>query len=311
MYPQDPRGYCRGEKTNMKIFSNLKLWLSKHPYPKRRHAGIPRQSEVQLNQMISPKFSSDSDCPVTQFRHLNENGNSYCISEKRPFSRVATLKPSTIEKVFDFAYEMAFTDKHRNTRSGGSKGRTNGEIFANTFQGKIAECAACNFFFRYDSDTAPDFGAYEKGIWDSVDLAVCGKQIAVKSTKHFGQLLLLETKDWDEHGRYIPNIGKSVCTYDYLMLVRIAPNCEDLLRQQRFLYSDQIDRERLRHICCSQKWEYDYAGYITQDELIYIIRNNHILPKNSVLNGKTTMDAENYYVQAADMHEIESLEGKF
>lgn len=268
------------------------------------------EAHTSANEGLSD-FDATLQHTISEFRRLQKHNNAYYIIEKRPFIRRGKLKPETIETVFNFAYEMAFTDKHRNTRSGGSKGRTNGEIFANTFQGKIAECAACNFFFRYDESAVPDFATYEKGVWDSVDITVCGKQIAVKSTKHFGQLLLLETRDWDIYGRYIPNIGASICTYDYLLLVRITPSCEDLLKSERLLYSSHIDRDRLHQICCSQKWEYDYAGYITRDDLMYIIRNRYILPKSSLLNGKTVMDAENYYVQASDLHGIESLEGMF
>lgn len=295
----------------MKIFDLFKKLLQKLfdsscSAPKHHEEEVP----VHANES-QPDFDITLQHTVSEFRRLQKRDNGYYILEKRPFVRKGKLKAETIETVFNFAYEMAFTDKHRNTRSGGSKGRTNGEIFANTFQGKIAECAACNFFYRYDPSAVPDFGTYEKGIWDSVDITVCGKQIAVKSTKHFGQLLLLETKDWDIYGRYIPNIGTSTCTYDYLLLVRITPSCEDLLRHERLLYSSQIDKNRLFQICCSQKWEYDYAGYITRDDLIHIIRNGYVLPKNSMLNGKTAMDAENFYVQAADLHEIESLEGMF
>lgn len=272
----------------------------------------PCKTETPISANEGPtEFDTNLQHTISEFRRLQKHNNAYYIIEKRPFIRRGKLKPETIETVFNFAYEMAFTDKHRNTRSGGSKGRTNGEIFANTFQGKIAECAACNFFFQYDQSAVPDFGAYEKGVWDSVDITVCGKQIAVKSTKHFGQLILLETKDWDIYGRYIPNIGVSTCAYDYLMLVRITPSCEDLLRKERLLYSNQIDRSRLQQICCSQKWEYDYAGYITRDDLIHIIRNGYVLPKNSLLNGKTAMDAENFYVHAADLRNIESIEEAF
>lgn len=285
---------------------------------------------MKLFKIIANLFQKNrSSCPAPSIRHekdqqyttsiltaptfhtLQQRGTCYYLTGKRPFSKKGTLKKATIDAVFDFAYEMAFTDKHRNTRSGGNKSRTNGEIFANTFQGKIAECATCNFFYRYDNTVAPDFGTYEKGVWDSVDLSVCGKQIAVKSTKHFGQLLLLETKDWDVRGQYIPNIGTSICSYDYLLLVRITPSCEDLLKKERLLYSNQIDRNRLHQICCNQVWEYDYAGFITHSELIHIIREQHILPQGSLLNGNTRMDAENYYVQAIDMHPMNSLEDIF
>lgn len=292
----------------MKVLDYLKKLIQKRLDSDGSHAEAVRSFHDNGRQAESELAFQDSAC---EFSRLQQHGKAYYLTEKRPFSRRGKLKAETIEKVFDFAYEMAFTDKHRNTRSGGSKGRTNGEIFANTFQGKIAECAACNFFYRYDSSVAPDFSTYEKGIWDSVDLTVCSKQIAVKSTKHFGQLLLLETKDWDMYGRYIPNIGVSACAYDCLMLVRITPNCEDLLKKERLLYSSQIDRNRLQDICCSQKWEYDYAGYITREDLIHIIRNRYILPKGSLLNGKTAMDAENYYIQASDLHEIGLLEELF
>lgn len=283
--------------------------------------------EIQLDEPSSTVANSDcgskqvvqtldspSCCEVKRiklFHRLQQKNSSFFFSGKSAYVRRGTLKPSTVDRVFDFAYEMAFTDKHRNCRSGGDAERTNGEIFANTFQGKIAECAACNFFYKFDPHAVPDFETYEKGKWDTVDLTVCGKQVAIKSTKHFGQLLLLETKDWDSEGRYIPNIGRSICTYDYLLLVRVRPSCEDILKANRLLYCDQVNEQELYRICCTVQWEYDYAGYITHDELIHIIREKYTLPKHSFLNGKTRMDAENYYVQAIDLHKIETLEGMF
>ena len=295
----------------MKVFDFLKNLFQKLFAPDCSPSTPPEVDVAQAKNDESSEVEVAFQPAAFEFRRLQQRDNAYYLTEKRLFSRKGKLKAETIETVFNFAYEMAFTNKHRKNRSGGSKGRTNGEIFANTFQGKIAECAACNFFFRYDQSATPDFATYDKGIWDSVDLTVCGKQIAVKSTKHFGQLLLLETKDWDIYGRYIPNIGVSTCVYDYLMLVRITPSCEDLLRKERLLYSNQIDRSRLQQICCSQKWEYDYAGYITLDDLIHIIRNGYVLPKGSLLNGKTAMDAENFYVQAADLHGMESIKEFF
>lgn len=262
-------------------------------------------------QHVNKALDPSSDCEAKQirsFHRLQQKDSSFFFSGKSAYVRHGALKSSTVDRVFDFAYEMAFTDKHRNCRSGGDAERTNGEIFANTFQGKIAECAACNFFYKFDPHAVPDFETYEKGKWDTVDLTVCGKQVAIKSTKHFGQLLLLETKDWDSDGRYIPNIGKSVCAYDYLLLVRVRPSCEDLLKANRLLYCDQVNEQELYHICCTVQWEYDYAGYITHDELVHIIREKYILPKHSLLNGKTRMDAENYYVQAIDLHPLKTLD---
>lgn len=248
----------------------------------------------------------------TCFHRLSNQGNDYYINYKVPYTVDGTLKPQTIQKVFEFAYKMAFTSEgaHRSSRSGGSHARTNGEIFANTFQGKIAECAACNFFYKLDSSVMPDFSVYQLGKWDTVDLSVCGKEIAIKSTKHFGQLLLLETKDWDAKGRYIPNISSGVCVYDYIVVVRVNPSCEDLLKSRRLLYSNDVDKSVLENLIGSQKWTYNFAGYITHKELLQIIKSEQVLPRRAMLNGKTIMDAENYYVQIGDLHPLNSIDIK-
>lgn len=245
------------------------------------------------------------------FRRLEEKNNVFTVSDKKPYTEDGVLKPKTIDTVFDFAYKMAFSEdgEHRSHRSGGSYQRKNGEIFANTFQGKIAECAACNFFYKIDPSVYPDFSVCPLGEWDTVDLKVNGKEIAVKSTKHFGQLLLLETKDWDENGRYIPNTEKETNTYDFLVLIRLNPSCEDVLKKQRLLYSEHTDRETLHRIISEQKWSYNYAGFITRSDLIYIIKNKYILPQGALLNGSTPMDAENYYVQAIDLRNISKITG--
>lgn len=54
-------------------------------------------------------------------------------------------------------------------------------------------------------------------------------------------------------------------------------------------------------------WKYNIAGFITNDDLKYIIENHYIIEKNQKI-GKwhesykgTKMDADNYYVQASSM----------
>lgn len=191
------------------------------------------------------------DC--RSFSKLEKKGNQFTVTGRIPFRVDGTLKPKTVESVFDFAYRMAFTaeGEHRRHRSGGERLRRNSEIFANTFQGKIAECAACNFLYKYDESVCPDFSVSKLGEWDSVDITARGKEIAIKSTKHYGQLLLLETKDWDRRGNYKPNIGRTTASYDYLFLIRLKPSCEDILRQMRMLYSDSVDRDKLFTIVSS------------------------------------------------------------
>lgn len=227
----------------------------------------------------------------------------YYITSTREYDPVShKFKKNTIEQVFDFAYKMSFGGKgqHRSYRSGGSKHRQNYEIFVDAFQGKLAECALFNIIYKLPGVEKPDFSVTGQGEWDDVDLKVCGKTISVKSTKHFGQLMLLEESDWDEYGTYIPNEKK----YDYLALVRIRPSCEQLMKNAGVFQTNEVSYEWLRDSVCSQKWDYDYAGYISLNELKYIISNKYVLPKGALLNDKIEMDASNYYIQAGDMHKI-------
>lgn len=248
---------------------------------------------------------SEKNLPI--FYRLRKDGNSYYITSKRDYSCNGTFKKSTVLKIFDFAYSMSFKGEgeHRHHRSGGDWERRQGEIFADTFQGKIAECAACNGLHELGYDTRPDFSVSRLGTWDTSDLSVNGKEIAVKSTKHFGNLLLLEQKDWNEKGEYIPNGEKGI--YDFIIFVRIKPSCEDILKTVKAFYCDTVSYTELKNCIVEKEWEYDVVGFITKDDLCYIIKNDYILPKGSFLNGKQKMDADNYYVQSGDMRNINSL----
>lgn len=245
-----------------------------------------------------------------EFHKLLQNGNGMSVTHKKAFPPNANaFKPETIKTVFDFAFDMTFGDKgeHRNHRTGGTIQRKKGEIFANTFQGKLAECAACNLFYKIDSSVMPDFSVSKLGVWDSVDVIVNGKKIAVKSTKSFGNLLLLEQHDWDDNGRYIPNQDSGSATYDYFLLVRIKPFCEDVMRNNLWLYTNTVNRESLWAEVNKNIWTYDYAGYISLDHLRYLINNGFVIRKGDILNGGTRIDADNYYVQAGDMPDVAEL----
>lgn len=253
--------------------------------------------------------NSEIEAASSVLSAMRSDGESFFITESVKYVPLGSLKKSTIETVLEFAYSMTFGQEgcHRDHRSGGSLKRRPGQIFADTFQGKLAECAACNIFYETDKNLMPDFSVSELGVWDSVDIKVRDKNIAVKSTKYFGQLLLLESADWDENGIYLPNKDKDINKYDYIVLLRMKPSCEDILRQYRMLYSDKIEKETLRKILIAEDWTYDCPGYITNDELKSIIRHKQAIYKGSLLNGKTKIDADNYYVQAGSMHNIKEI----
>lgn len=234
--------------------------------------------------------------------------NQYFTSTK-PFLNSSKLKSSTILSVFDFAYKMTFGSQgeHRKYRSGGTHQRKLGEIFADTFQGKLSEFAIYNTLYKDFDLATPDLGVWELGKWDDVDLQANDLKISIKSTKAFGQLMLLETKDWDKEGNYIPNLAKGSGQYDVFILVRMKPFCADILKRLKLYYSDIADYEELKKAICSEVWEYDIPGFIWHDELKEAIANEMIIYQGDLLNGKTKMDAENFYIQAGDLHSIEEL----
>ncbi len=247
------------------------------------------------------------------FEYLRKEGNSYYFTNTSSYVVHGVIDARELEEVFNFAYDMTFgrAGQHRDHRSGGNLQRKNGEIFANTFQGKLAECAACRLFQNIEPGVAPDFSVYKLGAWDTSDLSVRGKEISVKSTKSFGQLLLLETQDWDCNGVYLPNAEQGNGFYDIILFIRLDPSCEDLLKNIRCLYSQSVDYDEIKSLIFSQRWTYNYAGYITNEDLKYIIRNRYILPQGSFLNGKRRMDASNYYVQSGDLRSVSTLESLF
>lgn len=247
---------------------------------------------------------------------MNIDGDNYFINKRKQFSVDAIeFKSETVKKVFQFAYDMSFgKGEHRDHRSGGTYARRKGEIFINAFQGKLAELAVYNQIFIFDKLiykqlSPPDFDVYGLGEWDDADIEFKGMKLSIKSTKSFGNLLLLETKDWSEKGEYIPNIGKDnkIAIYDFFVLVRISPSGEDIMKKSKLLYSDQIQLNLLEKIICEEKWKYDIPGYIAHENLVDAITQKHIMPKSSYLNGKTKMDAENYYIQSGDMIELDLL----
>lgn len=243
---------------------------------------------------------------MLNFNYLNQIQNSYYINRRVPFSPTGTLNPALVETVFDFAYQMTFGQggEHRAYRTGGTHQRRNGEIFANTFQGKLAEYALfCVLTDKGINVSEPDLGIFSLGKWDSVDLSIGEELISIKSTKSFGNLLLLEEHDWDEQANYIPN-GHG---YDYTFLIRMNPFCEDVMKRNRFLYSDSINEATLKKIIMAESWTFDIPGYVTREDLVQIINEGFILPRGSMLNGKTPMDASNYYIQSGDMRTLESF----
>lgn len=245
--------------------------------------------------------------PARNFRPMGVKGNSFSVTGRKPFNPTGQIRSTTIETVTKFAFDMTFGSKgqHRDHRTGGSAKRSSAQILSDTFQGKLSEFALSNVLYKLDGFVPPDTATYELGEWESADFQIGENLFSVKSTKYFGNLLLLEKGDWDAEGRYLPT-GEEPKTYTHIVLVRIAPDIEELIRPGSSS-SNTSNYETLLQTALSQKWDYEITGYITSDDLREIVRLGHEIPKGSLLNGKVRMDASNYYVQAADLRTVEEL----
>ena len=241
---------------------------------------------------------------------MPNRGNDFILNHKKSFTPYEPLKWETIQVAFDFAYNMTFGNRgeHRDHRSGGLHSRKPGEIFSDTFQGKLSECALYNVLFKKHKITLPSFEVWKLGKWDTDDFVIDGERASVKSTKAFGNLLLLEAGDFDTNGNYRPNLDEpSNGFYSYFILVRMKPFCVDLMRQNRLLYSTYADYNDLKKIITSETWFYDVPGYAIHEDIVQAISEHQLIHQGSTLNGRTRIDAENYYIQAGDLRDISSL----
>ncbi|MYL54192.1 hypothetical protein GLW08_12675 [Pontibacillus yanchengensis] len=245
--------------------------------------------------------------------YRSSNGTVFKFTNTKSFSPHGEFREEIIDEVFNFAYGMSFGSEgvHRNYRSGGTHQRKNGEVFADTFQGKLAEFAIYNIFTSQGLEVSrPDTDMYNLGSWDSGDFEIGKRKLSIKSTKSYGQLLLLESKDWNEDGLYIPDIEKNGGKYDASILVRLHPFASDILKGMRSLYSSSISADELYANIIKNSFKYEIAGFVTRGDLKRAINNQLFVPRGAYLNkvGKNNkLDASNYYVQTGDMRSIKLL----
>lgn len=247
-------------------------------------------------------------------KKLSIRDEIYYINNKVSFNnQFGVLLPRDIEASFNFAYDMAIEDYHRHIRSGGSYHRSFFEIFADTFNGKLGEFAVYEYFNSMKNYTcsSPDCNLYSRCAWDDGDAYITNirdnsvRHVAIKTTKHFGNLLLLETKDWDDTGLYLPSLrNKKLFRPDRFLFVRIKPYVVGKDIESLLYYDNFYGLKRyIEDLYKDNGWHYDIVGYITNKQFIYLMENNYVLPKGAYLKT-TKMDAENYYIQAGDLKNI-------
>lgn len=246
--------------------------------------------------------------PLKIFCPMDFVNGSFISNNKVKFKKVRSFKPTTVDSVIEFAYDMTFGSKgeHRHTRSGGSKTRDQFEILANTFQGKLSEFAIANVLYKHKDFIQPDLSTHSLGIWEDADFKLGHDLIAVKSTKFYGNLILLESKDWDSEGKYLASVGE-LRSYSHIILVRVMPDIEKVLEEVVEVVKGSPTLTQLKKFVLAKDWSYDLPGYITNSDLIYVMQQGFTIPKGAFLNHSVKMDAENIYVQAGDLRPIKDL----
>lgn len=239
--------------------------------------------------------------------------NSYTIKNPKKFTG-KSLDENDLMKAINFAYDMIYGEgHHRYYRSGGTLHRKKGEQFCNTFQGKIAEIALHNHLVQNYPKlnvSIPDFNIWGKGIWDDTDLILNEKvKVNIKSMAFFSNLLLLETKDWNKEGAYIPNLtDENKALYDYFVVVRIQPDTKSLFQIKKWFYNDdKMSKEKITDYIRSHQWSYDIAGCASLKTIQHLINNKDILEKGSLINESTKLDASNYFCEVSRLHSIDKM----
>lgn len=238
----------------------------------------------------------------------HEGNNIYEYTKPNYFANYGTLKYECVIASYAFAYAMSFSEEghHRRKRSGGSRNRKNVEVFCDTFIGKLGEFSVYQYFRQHGiTIDYPDVSIMGEGQWDSYDFVYKGRKIGVKTTKSFGNLILLETKDWSQNAQYIPNLKTGHAEYDDMLFVRVNTNIVTNLRRQRLYYQDNIDVNVLQKEFNLGPYEFDIS-HVPIDLIKAAIQNQSIINKGDYLKSKKTkMDAQNYYIQSGDMYSIQ------
>lgn len=227
--------------------------------------------------------------------NLSQNSFSNLKSDKKTFVPDTKLKPESILKCLDFAKEMAYGNGHHKSQSFGGKShnRNSSEIFINTFQGKLAELAVYNQLSNLGlhPDKLPEFDVWGKGKWEDCDFTLNNETVrcSVKSTKFFGNLLLLEKEKYNEKGEFLETEDLKPRPYDFTFLARVAgvKNPDP----KTYLNSNDI--------------EVEVTGFLSHEKFLQVIAEKQFINKGTIVG--TPLIVDNYYIFAKDLADIKDL----
>ena len=211
---------------------------------------------------------------------------------KKEFSPDKKLKPESILKCLHFASEMAYGSGYHKSQSfgGNSYNRSTSEIFINAFQGKLGELAVYNELSNLGirPDNPPEFDIWGKGKWEDCDFTLNNGtiRVSIKSTKWFGNLLLLEKDKYNSKGQFLETFETEPQAYDFTFLVRIAGVKNP--KPESYLEKNDI--------------EVEVTGFMTHANFLEVIKQKQIIPQGILLG--TPLIVDNYYIFAQDLTDV-------
>ena len=243
----------------------------------------------------------------------NDGEPYFEITRPRRYQEVSKFDGSIVLACAKFAFDMTVGDEgaHKSTRSGGLHSRNQSEIFANAFQGKLAEFALSSLLKSQINmeNVAPGLETSPLGIWEGPDLVGSGFALEVKSAKSFSNLLLLEEKNWTKEGLYRHGIDGRPVSITHVVLIRISPSIDRLSPAlSQAMVRGHKALEKVHNILKAEKWGFDCPGFVDSETLAFMVQKPLLLRQGERLGTRgTRMDATNYYVQAGDLLPIDSL----
>ena len=240
---------------------------------------------------------------------LKFNKNTYCFPKGSncDFKPLRGVSYSDFKRVFMFAYAMVLGNgHHRNMRTGGSFTRNKETTFTNVLEGKLGEVSIYREFLKNGINIGyPDLSVMGFDSWDKADINFRNIKMSVKTSKSYARMMLLDKRDY-----LVTKDGKKVFyrpdeeIVDVFLFTRIKSNIINVLKTMRNISTDDY---YIRSFYKKAIIRFDNPCYVNNKDVLNMIKHKMILPQGVMLNGKTIVDADNYYIFINDMKSINNL----
>ncbi len=235
--------------------------------------------------------------------------NTYFVNSPKLFENKEIPRDLIIEAYY-YAYDQIFEEGfHIRFPEVNAGDFCKNSLFCNMFKIKLAESLIYSALVK--SNRTPemiDIKLKNRGLLEFCDLMCEGQHIKIRTSDQHEDVYLLERSKWNEKGYFIPHLQeKCKGLYDYFLMVRFSNELSNYLNQFRTKDRHIISERFLSEIQKQKRIKYDIPGFFRQEELKRIIEDEYVLPKDSVVNSKTLIDSDKYYIQTGNMSSFSEL----